>query len=131
MLTVFISFFLGQASCTYEERYAQAIRERSAYVVFVGVPACYVPGAIVHEEPRGLSWHRGPGVIVSVNRGTWLEWVDTLPPTAGRDEIREAIRRARLPAAPPYVAPPTIAPVAPFMPAYRPAMRFGGGGGNC
>jgi hypothetical protein len=122
------------AFCQYEARYAQSVRERVPFVIFVGTPSYYVPCAVIHEEPR-LDWS-GPGILIGIPRGDIMAWTETLPPTAGPQEVRDALNRARIaPVAsvrePAFTAPPVwfrpfSGPPMRSMPAFR-ASR----GGNC
>jgi hypothetical protein len=137
LLLLLILPSLGFSQTSYEDRYAQALRERSVLVVGIGVPLCYV-SAITHESPRGFTWQSRPCIIIAAPRDGWMEWVETLPPTADGWEIHEAVKRARRPPPPSQPAQALTVPIAPLRYFYAapmrslPAFRSGGGGrGGC
>lgn len=123
-MTALILQALLAAPPSYGDRHAQAVREGMPLVVFVGIPSHYVPGAIVHEEPKGFPWHRAPGVLITLPRDGWLEWTETLPATASPQEVRDSLKRptGRVYLPRPASPPPVYVPRPMY---FRPA-SFGG-----
>lgn len=126
----------ARGKATYEERYLQAANERLNFVVFVGMPSFYVPKCILHEEPRGTDYFKKPGVYVSKYLpGAYpvLKWVDTLPASAGPEDVLEVLSR-KVPEYEQrviYSAPPLQVQSYPFLggPSFSsPTLR---GGGYC
>lgn len=103
---------------TYEEAYNQALREGRPFVVFVGVPP--MPGPWLSHHCHRFDGVPGRGVILSISRGSYMEWVDTMDWWSTEEDIQRRIR-----AIPP--APPVVRPSAPVYPAYRPSAMFSGG----
>lgn len=115
----------GRRAVSYDAAYAQAISEGRPLVCFIGSPPLEIPGAVVFAAPS-VPWHKGPAIIVSMPRGSWIEWCETLSPMAPASQVREAIAKHSRPAA----AAPRVY-VHPFTaPDFSP-LRFSGRGRSC
>lgn len=120
------------ASPAYDAAYAKACSDIRPLIVFVGVPALEVKGAIVVSVSR-VDWHKGAGVIVSVPRydargKVWLEWTHTLDAMATTGAFVETILQREIDR---IKATPDVAP--PLHPFAQPSFRMfrGGGGRSC
>ena len=91
---------------TYGDAYATALRDQKPLVVFVGVPALPVEGAVACSQAK-LPWHTSPGVLVARPRGDYFEWLATLPPTASAADVQRELDKTK--------------PMP--LPAYRPVFR--------
>lgn len=114
MISLLIASVLASPPPTYEGMYARALAERRPFVVFVGVPA--MPGDWISHECPSFAGVPGKGVILSIPRDGYLEWVDTLDWWTDAGTIRRRITETRTPPRKwnPYqtsVAPPRAAPV--------------------
>ena len=115
MIQILLAAVLASPPATYEGLYARALAERRPLVVFVGVPAMPYGEWISYQCPT-FPGVPGKGVILSLPRDGYLEWVDTLDWWLDADTIWRRITETRTPPRKwnPYqsfVAPPRAAPV--------------------
>lgn len=122
MIPAIIAACLGSPP-SYEDCYANAIRDGRPFVVFVGVPS--MPGPWIAHECASFPGVPGKGVILSRPQGGYLEWVDTLDWWTDAGVIERRLREVALPPRKwnPYQQRSLVAPP-------RPA-SFSAGGVSC
>lgn len=99
VLLSFVLFFSSAAAgniSSYKVCYATSLATKMPLIVYVGVPRLSISGTIEFCASE-TDFLRHPGIVVSVPRDGWLEWVETLEPTASAEDIKAVLERALRP----------------------------------